>query len=63
MAADLAAPNEMPVEDKTPDKLLGFFFFSRYATDYNFRSISQSNRQGSTHEVVGQHLGRLAVSE
>ncbi len=47
VAADLAAPKEMPAEAKAPDNLIGFSFFSRYATDYNFRGVSQSNRQGS----------------
>ena len=46
-AADLAAPKVMPVEAKAPDPLIGFSFGSRYQTDYNFRGISQSNRQGS----------------
>lgn len=46
-AADLAAPKEMPVEAKVSDNLIGFSFFSRYASDYNFRGVSQSNLQGS----------------
>ncbi|UMY16462.1 hypothetical protein MMB17_17380 [Methylobacterium organophilum] len=46
-AADLAAPKEMPAEAKAADNLIGFSFFSRYATDYNFRGVSQSNLQGS----------------
>ena len=46
-AADLAAPKVMPVEAQAPTPLIGFSFGSRYQTDYNFRGISQSNRQGS----------------
>ncbi|MGX5773850.1 TorF family putative porin [Methylorubrum zatmanii] len=46
-AADLPAPKELPAEAKAPDPLIGFSFFSRYATDYNFRGVSQSNLQGS----------------
>ncbi|GBU19436.1 MULTISPECIES: TorF family putative porin [Methylobacterium] len=46
-AADMPAPKEMPAEAKAPDPLIGFSFFTRYATDYNFRGVSQSNLQGS----------------
>lgn len=46
-AADLAAPKVMPVEAKAPDPLIGFSFGSRYQSDYNFRGVSQSNRDGS----------------
>lgn len=46
-AADMPAPKEMPAEAKAPDPLIGFAFYSAYATDYNFRGVSQSNLQGS----------------
>lgn len=47
-SADLStAPKELPAEAKAPDALIGFAFYSQYATDYNFRGVSQSNRQGS----------------
>lgn len=48
LAADLlSAPKQMPPEAKAADPLIGFSFYSQYATDYNFRGVSQSNRQGS----------------
>ncbi|KAB1080194.1 hypothetical protein F6X53_07205 [Methylobacterium soli] len=37
----------MPPEAKAPDPLIGFAFYSQYASDYNFRGVSQSNLQGS----------------
>ncbi|GBU18453.1 hypothetical protein AwMethylo_26680 [Methylobacterium sp.] len=46
-AADMPAPKVMPAEAKAPDPLIGFAFYSAYATDYNFRGVSQSNLQGS----------------
>ncbi|GJD50406.1 hypothetical protein OPKNFCMD_3145 [Methylobacterium crusticola] len=47
-AADLPAPpKELPPEAKAPDPLIGFAFYTQYATDYNFRGVSQSNLQGS----------------
>ncbi|WP_244965535.1 TorF family putative porin [Methylobacterium soli] len=47
-AADMPAPpKEMPPEAKAPDPLIGFAFYSQYASDYNFRGVSQSNLQGS----------------
>lgn len=46
-AADMPAPKVMPAEAKAPDPLIGFAFYSQYATDYNFRGVSQSNLQGS----------------
>src|SRR3954471_21626117 len=47
-AADLStAPKELPPEAKAPDPLIGFSFYTQYASDYNFRGVSQSNRQGS----------------
>jgi uncharacterized protein (TIGR02001 family) len=47
-AADLpVVPKVMPAEVKAPDPLIGFAFYSAYATDYNFRGVSQSNLQGS----------------
>ncbi len=46
-AADMPVPKVMPVEAKAPDPLIGFAFYSAYATDYNFRGVSQSNLQGS----------------
>jgi uncharacterized protein (TIGR02001 family) len=46
-AADMPAPKVMPPEAKAPDPLIGFAFYSQYASDYNFRGVSQSNLQGS----------------
>ena len=47
-AADLTpAPKELPPEAKAADPLIGFAFYSQYASDYNFRGVSNSNRQGS----------------
>lgn len=46
-AADMPVPKVMPAEAKAPDPLIGFAFYSAYATDYNFRGVSQSNLQGS----------------
>lgn len=46
-AADMAPPKMMPAEAKAPDPLIGFAFYSQYASDYNFRGVSQSNLQGS----------------
>ncbi|WP_375410013.1 TorF family putative porin [uncultured Methylobacterium sp.] len=62
-AADLAAPKVMPVEAKAPDPLIGFSFGSRYQTDYNFRGISQSNRQGSYQTFFeAQYFGNFAYT-
>jgi uncharacterized protein (TIGR02001 family) len=48
LAADLStAPKVMPAEAKAPDPIIGFSWYSQYATDYNFRGVSQSNLQGS----------------
>lgn len=47
VAADMPAPKELPAEAKAPEPLVGFSFYSQYASDYNFRGISNSNRQGS----------------
>ncbi|CAA2103655.1 hypothetical protein MBUL_02305 [Methylobacterium bullatum] len=62
-AADLAAPKTMPVEAKAPDPLIGFSFGSRYQTDYNFRGVSQSNRQGSYQSFFeAQYFGGFAYT-
>lgn len=47
-AADMSPmPKQMPPAAKAAEPLIGFAFYSQYASDYNFRGISQSNRQGS----------------
>lgn len=62
-AADLAAPKVMPVEAQAAAPLIGFSFGSRYQTDYNFRGISQSNRQGSYQTFFeAQYFGNFAYT-
>ncbi|WP_238226826.1 TorF family putative porin [Methylorubrum aminovorans] len=47
-AADLSVvPKVMPAEAKAPDPAIGFSFYQQYATDYNFRGVSNSARKGS----------------
>lgn len=47
-AADLAAPASKAQQTiGTVPTLVGFALYTQYASDYNFRGISQSNRQGS----------------
>ncbi|WP_336485442.1 TorF family putative porin [Methylobacterium nigriterrae] len=46
-AADMPPPKVLPPEVKAPDPMIGFSFYTQYASDYNFRGVSQSNRQGS----------------
>lgn len=47
-AADLpVAPKQMPPDATAQNLIIGFAFYSQYASDYNFRGVSQSNRQGS----------------
>src|SRR3954447_5502463 len=48
IAADVAAPKELPAEakaDKT--ELIGLAFGARLQSDYNFRGITQSNHDPS----------------
>ena len=48
ISADLsAAPKEMPAEAKVTDSLIGFSFYTQYASDYLFRGVSISDRRGS----------------
>ncbi|GJE16898.1 TorF family putative porin [Methylobacterium marchantiae] len=62
-AADMPAPKVMPVEAKAPDPLIGFSFGSRYQTDYNFRGVSQSNRDGSYQSFFeAQYFGGFAYT-
>ncbi|MEH3118126.1 MAG: hypothetical protein PGN25_11175 [Methylorubrum populi] len=63
-AADMpAAPKELPPEAKAADPLIGFSFYSQYASDYNFRGISNSNRQGSYQSFFEvQYFNNLAYT-
>ncbi|MBB2963487.1 TorF family putative porin [Methylobacterium sp. R2-1] len=63
-AADLQeAPKVMPAEAKASDSIIGFSFYSQYASDYNFRGISNSNRQGSYQSFFEvQYFNNLAYT-
>ena len=57
MAADFAAPKVMPGPAVSPDaKPIDFAFGFRLASDYNFRGISQSNRDPSPQGYVELQL-------
>lgn len=63
-AADLStAPKEMPAEAKAPDPIIGFSFYSQYASDYNFRGVSNSDRKGSWQNFFEvQYFNNLAYT-